>query len=463
MATVQTEHDFETWRILLCARRGSELLVLKRPSGLCLPTLSIPRHERIAASLNEEAERLWKLETVCIRPLNIPHPDGSSGEARYHIMETPKEEDLSRIVPKTIDLPMLNPEAFSDVRDYLAVRRAMNLDDGDLSLAPKGPFSDFGTFQEISGWVQEQLEPFGRKWDGGFRQVQATDSFALIRFLTKDTAVWFKATGEPNQRELAITRCLSALFPRFTPETISSRNDWNAWLANEVEGKALDSGRDLSAWCCAAKSLAELQIASIGHVPSILGSGAHDSRTTKLLVQVAPFFAEIETLMQVQFKTPPRKLCASEIRVLGLQLTESFNHLDSLKIPDTLNHFDLNPANTIVCSGECKFLDWAEAAVGNPFYSFEFLRQHFLRLFGEEPEAVKNFRESYANGWRRLLPEYAIELAMEFMPLIAPFAFAVTTLPWIAAHRKVRPESAGFLRSLARRMLREAEQRTRAA
>jgi len=457
------ERDTDSWRILLCAGRGLELLVLKRPLGICLPVLRIPRHERIAENLNAEARRSWNLDTVCIAPITVPHPDRTSGDARYHLMEVLRPEELGRIAPKAMDFRALKADCFSDTRDYLAVRRAMKLDAGEALCDQPGPFSDFGAFRRISAWVKEQLEALGWRWDGAFRQLHSTESFALIRFQTRDGAVWFKATGEPNRRELAITRGLAKLYPAFLPEIISVREDWNAWLTKEAEGLSLDSNRDLGAWCQAADSLARLQIASIGQTSSVLDCGAHDSRTVKLLSEVTPFFTAIGSLMERQIKASPQRLSAQEIRSLELRVGKALRQLESLLIPDALNHFDLNPGNTIVRSGGCTFLDWAEAGVGYPFLSFEYLRQHFLRTFGNESGAATKFRRSYINVWSTLLPQSAIDHAMALLPLVAPFAFAATTLPWNTSTRKPTPESAAFLRSLARQMQREAEQLMSAA
>src|SRR5262249_14766421 len=244
---------------------------------------------------------------------------------------------------------------------------------------------------------------------------------------------------------------------------ISPRDDWNAWLMNEATGTSLESSPGLNAWCRAASSLAELQVASIGYASSILSSGAHDARVAVLLSEVAPFFVEMERLMERQTKTAPRRLSSPEIWSVAERLTEAVRRMESAAIPDTLNHFDLNPQNVIARSYECTFLDWAEAAVGNPFFSFEYLRQHFLRTFGDEPDAATTFCESYVNVWRKLLPDRAIELAVEFAPLVAPFAYAVVALPWNAADRDRLSRSAPLLRSLARRMHREGERMNRAA
>ncbi len=457
MILVPTQHETDAWRILLFARNGAEVLILKRPLGLGLPVLHIPRHQRVASALNLEAKRTWDLETVCVAPFSISHPDRASGAVHYHIVEALGSKDLRRIAPKTMTVAALKADAFLDVRDYLAIRRAMKLDTSDFLPGQMGPFSECGAFQHISSWIDEQLEPLGRRRDGTFHQLHANESFALVRFGTREGAVWFKATGTPNQRELAITQRLAALFPRFMPQIVSLRGDWNAWLTGEVEGTSLDSHRDLAAWCCAARSLALLQVASVGSASSILSSGAHDARAAVLLSRAAPFLAEIEKLMERQTKIAPRRLSASEIRSLGGRLTEALGQMRSAVIPDTLNHFDLNPANVIVCSNECRFLDWCEAAVGNPFFSFAYLFQHFLRAFGGDPDASTLFRQSYVNVWRKLLPNSTIELGMELLPLVAPFAYAVNALPWSETHRDAQTETAGLLRSLARRMHREAE------
>jgi hypothetical protein len=460
MATVQKEQSTAAWRILLLAKNGLELLALRRPAGFCLPVLQISPHRRIAESLNAEAQRLWHVETICIVPFDVPHPDGTSGLARYHVMEVRKSEDLIRIAPRGVDIDTLAKDAFSDVRDFLAVRRAMKLDAANSSQVTSGSFSECGSFHEISTWVERQLQPVGRKWDGSFRQLHASDSFALLRFQTKDGAAWFKATGEPNRKEFPITRTLASMFPRHIPAIIAARAEWNAWLMEEVPGADLDSGRDLRPWCRAAEALAELQVTSIGKTASIAASGSHDAGVTRLLSQVIPFFAEIERLMEAQIKTTPRPLYTQEIRDLEFQMIDALNELQAMRIPDSLNHFDLNPGNTIVHSEACWFLDWAEAAVGNPFFSFEYLRQHFLHAFGEDTGFAPEFRSSYTNVWRTVLPDETVDRALELMPLVAPFAFAVASLPWNDPLRNADPESAAFLRSLARRMYREAEQRT---
>jgi len=139
------------------------------------------------------------------------------------------------------------------------------------------------------------------------------------------------------------------------------------------------------------------------------------------------------------------------------QVVEALFRLHDARIPDALNHLDLNPGNVIISPSKCIFLDWAEGAVGNPFFSMEYLRQHFLQAFPGQQEAELHFRKSYLNHWNSVADKTSEDL-FRFARLVAAFAFAVSALPWDDPKMGQRQEFAGLLRSLVRRMHRESEQ-----
>jgi hypothetical protein len=454
---VRPEEESDVWRILLFGRCGEELLLLRTPSGFRLPELHIPRCQRVAPNLNAEAKRLWNLDTVCLLPLEISRGDLAVGGSAYYVMEVCGSQELVRVAPDFVQMSALKEDSFADLRDYLAVRQEMEPRTAGLAEDHRGPFSGFGAFEKISAWVEEQLLPLGLRLDGSFRQLLAAGSFALIRFDTDRSAVWFKAVGEPNLREFAITVALTARLPGFLPELLAARPDWNAWLVNEVEGQDLFATSDPVAWCRAATSLADLQTSSIPDVSHILAAGARDVRSQRLLDVARPFFSAMGEIMEAQTKATPRKLGRQEIRTVQDQVVEVLYRLCDAGIPDTLNHLDLNPGNVIVSTSKCLFLDWAEGAVGNPFFSMEYLRQHFLQAFPGQQEAELDFRKSYLNHWTAVADKTAEDLS-RFAPLAAVFAFAASALPWDDPKMGQRQEFAGYLRSLVRRMHRESEQ-----
>jgi Phosphotransferase enzyme family len=455
---VRREEESDVWRILLFGRGGEELVLLRTPSGFRLPELRIPRCQRVAPNLNAEAKRLWNLDTVCLLPLEISHGDLAVGATRYHVMEVCRPRELVRFAPDFVQMSAVKEDSFADINDYLAVRQKMEPRTASLVDVHCGPFSTFGAFERISAWVREQLQPLGLRLNGHFRQLQATASFALVRFATDRGAVWFKAVGVPNLRESSITRSLAARLPQYVPELLAEKTDWNAWLIAEAQGQGLFESSDPATWCRAAEFLAEMQIASLQHTTELQAAGAHDIRAQKLLNIVDPFFLVMQETMQAQSKTTVAKLTEPEICSVGERVAETLHKLAEAGIPNTLNHLDLNPCNVIVSTSGCTFLDWAEAAVGIPFFSLEYLRQEFLRVFPGRMESERNFYKSYVNRWNPILADKITESLPHLVPLAAAFAFAASALPWDNPKMRQRPELSAFLRSLVRRMHRESEQ-----
>ena len=223
-------------------------------------------------------------------------------------------------------------------------------------------------------------------------------------------AVWFKAVGKPNLREFPITLALARLFPQYIPPILAARPEWNGWLALEVEGTNLGETQDAQHWNTAASALAKLQIESIGRIGALIDSGARDLRASALLKLVRPFLDAMGQLMEKQTKVPPPVLSRSELVLLGEQIEEALSLSTDLGIPDALGHLDLNPGNVIVSEGHCVFLDWAEAYVGNPLFSFQYLVEHFRRMAGVNVTAESGLTSAYAQKWQSLVsPERLAE------------------------------------------------------
>jgi hypothetical protein len=450
------QNESESWRILLFGQNGNEMLLFRSARGFRLPELHVPRGQRAAEHLNAEAKRLWNVETVCISPLEVSCC-ASPGNSNYHVMELHRPDEWASLVPQFVEMYALKEESFAHAADYAAIQKVMGTRRNETNDAARGPFADFGSFKRISTWVAQQLDSLGSHWDGEFCQLHAADSFALIRFSTNRGAFWFKAVGEPNLREFPVAKALAARFPRYVPMPLAAQTAWNAWLTAESEGHELSKSAKLTDWYQVAESLAELQIDSIHQSECILGADARDLRPQQLLEIAAPFFSAMERVMDAQGTPAPQKLNRREIAVVRDRVIEAVKELEEAQIPQTLNHLDLNPSNIFVAGGQCTFLDWAEAAFGNPFFSFQYFRQHFLRSVPESESVEGFFREAYLKRWAPLLASKVVDKALKLTPLAAVFAYA-SALPWDDAHLEIKPHLAGFLRSLVRRMNRESEQ-----
>jgi len=282
----------------------------------------------------------------------------------------------------------------------------------------------------------------------------------LIRLESSGPAFWFKAAGPPNLREVSITVALSLIIPEFVPKMIAMRPDWNAWLAAEATGNKLSSISDLEEWKNAATYLAELQIAAIGNQTKLLNSGAHDLTTRTLSKSLGGFLASACQLMERQTKLSPPSLRRNDILALGNRIRDALCAIEISGIPESLGHLDLSSDNIIVSSRGCIFLDWAEAYVGHPFLSFNYLLEHFRRAARNNPSLESEMREAYAAPWTKLASHGEIANALNHAPLVAVFAYAfaisVTTRQEGSQEFSVGP----YLRSLTRRMKYEADHLT---
>jgi Ser/Thr protein kinase RdoA (MazF antagonist) len=160
--------------------------------------------------------------------------------------------------------------------------------------------------------------------------------------------------------------------------------------------------------------------------------------------------------MERQAKVPPAVLDRDDLQALADSLRESVDATAAISIPETIGHLDLNPGNIIISGGRCTFLDWAEAYVGNPLFSLEYLLQHARRAFGECPDLRTKMLAAYCAEWDGVAPA-AIANALTFAPLLAVFAYASGTGTW-EQPEEVQEPTAGYLRSLTRRMHRAAKE-----
>jgi Ser/Thr protein kinase RdoA (MazF antagonist) len=161
-------------------------------------------------------------------------------------------------------------------------------------------------------------------------------------------------------------------------------------------------------------------------------------------------------LMERQTKVPPTVLDRSDLLALADSLHSAVDAMEALGVPDALGHLDLNPANIVVTADRCAFLDWAEAYVGNPFLSLEYLLQHARRTFGDNSDVRAKMMEAYCERWHGVVSPAVVTEALIFAPLLAVYAYAAA-IGWKEPHELEEP-AAGYLRSLTRRIHCEAKQ-----
>jgi len=447
--------DCETHRLVLFGQDRSDVLLAREEAGLLLPCVEIPRWQRVAEHLTAATRSKYGCAAISLFGSETNALCDNSNGPHYQAMECVcnGKEHADSTAWKSIH--SLRRDSLQDEADYQAIQQ-LHTEASSYETDPASPFARRGWFAELRRWITEAIDSTALHLTGAFHQFNASPSFSLIRFETDGPAVWFKAVGEPNQREFPITLKLAQLFPDYLPQIIGKQPAWNGWLALEATGRKLGETKEITDWTSAAAALARLQIESIPKIVPIVDAGGHDVRVATLALFVEALLDVLGQLMERQTKVPPPIVTKEELALLGIRIQDSLALLDELEIPDTLGHLDLNPGNVITSADGCVFLDWAEACVGHPFFSFEYLLEHFRRERGRDAALESRLVASYCAPWERLVPSSVIAEARLHAPLVAVLAHAVGSDVWKDLGRLRDSKIAGYLRSLARRMNREA-------
>lgn len=451
------QSDRETYRAIVLGQGGNELLLKPAAEGFLLLSVEVPRWRRLAENITVAIRNEWGQEAICLFNPDVSAPVTAPNDHNYQVMEC---SGPTRPHPgaKWVPVSSLSERTFADSADQVAVRRSLAEWDGDAGAVAQGPFARLGWFRELQGWIEEVIGPLGFHLAGSFSQLNASPSFSLVRFETSGPAVWFKAVGNPNIREFPITLALARLFPQYLPPILAARPQWNGWLALEVEGTNLGEGQEIAPWETATVALAKFQIESITNRAQVLALGVRDLTVAALSDLVRPFMEIMAQLMERQVKILPPVLGRPELLLLEGRIQDALDVLRNSGIPDALGHLDLNPGNIIVSPKRCAFLDWAEAYVGNPFFSLQYLLEHFRRTMGADSAAEAKLVDTYVGPWEEVFSRSAIVDNLAVAPLLAVFACAAGDDAWTDQDRLRHPSTAGYLRSLTRRMNREANQ-----
>ena len=430
--TLNPTNALETWAVLLVSRDGEQILLVKENENWSLPRVEIPTQERIAANINRVIQRDFGIPVISLYPVLPADSDAPAGSF-YHAVAALPATGNSLPGNEWTFIASLAEQSFSHRLDFSAIR-ALQVGLKRREIERKtGPFLQPDWFTDVTRWIADVLRPHGLRLTGSFEQFNADCKFSLIRFETNGAAVWFKAVGADNSREFPITLALAKLCPAQLPKILASKSEWRAWLAADASGVCLRTTRAAHLWEDAAVNLAQLQIRCMSASGAMRSAGARDLASASLRLQAESFFSYVASSQAIRPKSTAPTLFTEEIEDIKSAVQNSLLHLEALDLPDTIGHMDLNPGNIFSTDRGCVFLDWAESYVGNPFFSFEYLLQHFRQAVAPGVLEEDRFREAYFAPWQAVVSSEAMETAMSFVPPAALFAYATTL--WSASIR----------------------------
>jgi hypothetical protein len=437
--------------LAILREQDAEIVVTPEPGGFRLPALGIPGRQRMAPNLLPRIREFFDMAAVCRFELA---GDGLGADERCVVLEAiPPQQQPP---PGQVWLPLRGLEwADFETRSRDLLWRVLARLNAYATGRLPARFVRAGWLDEVRDWTTACLAPLGLELSGGWTQYNMGPNFSLLRFDTSGSPVWFKAVGHP--REFDITLRLAALGIPHTPRTFASRSDWHGWLSFAAEGRHPDESNGPNRWRMTARSLAQMQIQSLGHAEALIQAGCQDLRTGALDSAIEPGLDKFAALMEKQSVTSPARLRPVDLRLIEKRLKAACRESALLEVPSTLGHSDFNAGNILVDHRQACFLDWAQAHVGSPFLTLEYLTLLIGRCNSGEADPVHEVRSEYLRPWRKFCSAAQIARLAELTPLLAVFAYAVVCLSDCLDTRDLSAGQAGYIRSLARRTLREAQ------
>lgn len=436
----------DQYRIALFLPRSKKVLVEPRDGSLRLPRINVPRWTRVAEQLTKAIRDKWRLRSSIM----IDVLPGSQQTPACAVIEV-FTDDSKPLAEGLIPLPL---GGLADSEVTAAERTTMRkILMGET--AGCGPFSRLGWTEEAQEWIRVSAPH--RFIEFSDRQGSSVGgSSALVRFGTRrPPAYWLKATAAPGTQEYRVSTTLARLFPDFLPRLVAAREDWNAWVMEDA-GQPLEETFTLPAIEQAAHSLAQLQVASVDHVDALFAAGCFDQRIPILRASIPKLIEYLEDAMALQTSTRAHPIESKRLCELSTLLEEACECVQTLGIPDALIHNDMNAGNILFDGSRAVFTDWAEAYIGNPFFTFHHLQAHAIQADAPHAWASKT-KTTYANHWRCLLSDSQIARALALCPplAIASYLCGQDTFFELSSRKDLRAQS--YVRSLARHMDRAAQ------
>ena len=269
----------------------------------------------------------------------------------------------------------------------------------------------------------------------------------VLRVPTGEGDIFFKAVSPAHPHEPALIEALARWSPDRVPRLLSV-DAGRGWMLMRDAGKRLRElirpTRDMCPWLPVLPRYAELQIKLARRVPDLLALGVPGWRLPVLPTLYEPLLGDVDVL---RIDQPPGLTRGQYERLLDLtpRVAELCERLAEYRVPETLNHGDLNDGNVFVGDGNPVFIDWGDGCVSHPFYSLRTVlvsAEISLGLEENSPE-LHPLRDAYLEPWTRYESREDLLEALDLSSRLASINGALTWHRLVSRLKGARREEYG--------------------
>lgn len=278
----------------------------------------------------------------------------------------------------------------------------------------------------------------------GFVQLRAWQRSALLKATPNfGDSIYFKAVPRVFAHELPLTAWLSEQFPDYFPVVLAVEPDRGWMLLMDHGRRSLETVQDIGMWEMALRVLGRLQVRlSEDHldlyalgVPSQSLEEIADYLDTLLADEVGLRVGgqlDDDAIAQLHDQAPRIKALCAELAACG--------------IPHSLEHGDFYPGQVLVQGDRVVFIDWSDASIAHPFFSYASLENFVVNEmphFSEDTRA--RLQAAYLGPWRDYADDATLHRAITLARPLAALHTAVLYHRLILPGMEIRWEMENML------------------
>jgi hypothetical protein len=227
-----------------------------------------------------------------------------------------------------------------------------------------------------------------------------------VRVPTDSGSVFFKANTSELRHEALVTLLLSRRVPERVPPLVADDPELG-WMRMEDAGVRLRElvadDRDLSRWDDVLEGAADIARVMEPDVDELLAGGVPDLRLAVLPEKYAALVESFDVEQRFRDAVP--------------RVREMAEELASYDVTETLQHDDLHDGQVFARDGRLLILDWGDAVVSHPFFTWSVTLEGFLQWGLDDVEGsvdIQPFIDRYLRRYDPDRPELrdAVPLAL---------------------------------------------------
>ena len=249
---------------------------------------------------------------------------------------------------------------------------------------------------EVEGWVRVQVP-------GTVVELQSIKERvwgAVLRVVTDDGALYFKASGPLCRHELPIIESIAPRWPGLVPDLLAADHE-RAWMLladhGQPMGEVLSPAEQVEVVAGLLPTYAEMQAGSTHLVTSWMSSGIPNRRMDQLPRLLGELLDGTSPIGALRLPDAERTQLDA-----GLDpFAETCAELAAGPTAVGLDHADIHGTNVFVRDGDARLADWGDACITHPFSSV-FVPYVFLvapLLERERRPATLRLRDAYLEPW----------------------------------------------------------------